>query len=487
MVRRTKSGNGGLAALAAVCAALAAAFLGLLIFSRTSGQQAQRQIYLGQKYLEEMRYDDAVLAFLDATEIAPKNARAYVGLGTAYQAQAAEAATADWERQQLGRSGKAFETARDLMPERKGTYLSLADVRMSQGRSWAAEDPRRAEAYFREAEAVLKDLLGLDPGNKEALEKQREAQREAEEAKSAVEAGTGDGVESPEGTGPEAEGAESDLSDYPYVQRMQVIHSYSSGTSSYDISYDWGSGGTLTVDMGESWDTGCVLYALAPFGITDNEPMLACMETWESPQYLIFPENPLITSGQLTHIELRKSGGASTVYDFRAEGGRLLSMTETETAREGATLSSSGNMRTAVCEVTYTYGSRGELLKVFRDLPYELQENGNFGEYDLSYDADGTLVTVYRGRHGGDISSSATIYLTRDGQGRIAGTDMPLLTGTAQEMHDRTELRYDAGGRFLQAVRSSGDYSSDLTCEYDGEGRLSRVSDSRSSDFILFY
>ena len=94
MVRRKSSGNGSLAVLAAVCAALAAACFALLIFSRTSGQRAQRQIYLGQKYLEEMRYDDAVLAFRDATEIAPKNAAAYVGLGTAYQAQAADAATA---------------------------------------------------------------------------------------------------------------------------------------------------------------------------------------------------------------------------------------------------------------------------------------------------------------------------------------------------------------------------------------------------------
>ena len=226
---------------------------------------------------------------------------------------------------------------------------------------------------------------------------------------------------------------------------------------------------------------------LAPYGITDNEPMLAFTESWESSRYLIFPENPLITSGQLTRVELRKSGGASTVYEFHAESGKLLSMTETETAQEGASLSSSGDLRTAACEVTYTYGSGGELVKVFRDLPYELQENGNFGEYDLSYDAGGALASVYRGRHGGDIASSATVYLTRDSSGRITGTDLPLLTGTAQEMHNRTELRYDADGLFLQAVHTSDSYTSDFTCEYDGEGRLNRVSDSSYADFILYY
>ena len=486
MVRRKSSGNGSLAVLAAVCAALAAACFALLIFSRTSGQRAQRQIYLGQKYLEEMRYDDAVLAFRDATEIAPKNAAAYVGLGTAYQAQAADAATADWERQQLDRSGEAFETARELMPERQATYLSLADVRMSQGRSWEAEDPDLAESYFREAEAVLAELLALDPGNEAARKKQQEAKRKAEASRSTAEAGTeGDGG-SPEGTGPEAEGTEA-AADYAYVQRMQILHSYSSGTETYDITYDWRGDGTLIVDMGEAWDTGCVLYALAPYGITDNEPMLAFTESWESSRYLIFPEDPLITSGQLTRVELRKSGGASTVYEFHAESGKLLSMTETETAQEGASLSSSGDLRTAACEVTYTYGSGGELVKVFRDLPYELQENGNFGEYDLSYDAGGALASVYRGRHGGDIASSATVYLTRDSSGRITGTDLPLLTGTAQEMHNRTELRYDADGLFLQAVHTSDSYTSDFTCEYDGEGRLNRVSDSSYADFILYY
>ena len=137
--------------------------------------------------------------------------------------------------------------------------------------------------------------------------------------------------------------------------------------------------------------------------------------------------------------------------------------------------------------MTYTYGSGGELVKVFRDLPYELQENGNFGEYDLSYDAGGALASVYRGRHGGDIASSATVYLTRDSSGRITGTDLPLLTGTAQEMHNRTELRYDADGLFLQAVHTSDSYTSDFTCEYDGEGRLNRVSDSSYADFILYY
>lgn len=39
---------------------------------------------MGEKYLTELKYDQAVIAFSKAIEIEPKNTRAYLGIADAY-------------------------------------------------------------------------------------------------------------------------------------------------------------------------------------------------------------------------------------------------------------------------------------------------------------------------------------------------------------------------------------------------------------------
>lgn len=59
----------------------------ILLIHSNSGKKApslEDQLALGQKYLEEMDYDDAILAFEAAIEIDPKCEEAYVGLASAY-------------------------------------------------------------------------------------------------------------------------------------------------------------------------------------------------------------------------------------------------------------------------------------------------------------------------------------------------------------------------------------------------------------------
>ena len=68
--------------------ALAAVALALFAVILSPSQRSKRKLYLGQKYLEQLNYEDAILAFRDAVRIDPKNAVAYAGLGDAWYLRA---------------------------------------------------------------------------------------------------------------------------------------------------------------------------------------------------------------------------------------------------------------------------------------------------------------------------------------------------------------------------------------------------------------
>lgn len=68
----------------AISIMIVSAFIFLLVFKNTPGQRLKQQLSLGDKYLEELNYEDAALAYKAAIEIDPKSADAYVGLTNAY-------------------------------------------------------------------------------------------------------------------------------------------------------------------------------------------------------------------------------------------------------------------------------------------------------------------------------------------------------------------------------------------------------------------
>ena len=71
--------------IAAAVVAIAVGVIGALAFSGGGGtDRFQEQLELGQRYLEEMDYEQAVVAFTAAIEIDPRNADAYLGLADAY-------------------------------------------------------------------------------------------------------------------------------------------------------------------------------------------------------------------------------------------------------------------------------------------------------------------------------------------------------------------------------------------------------------------
>ena len=70
------------AAVAAVILVIAA---GIFAFGGGRGAKTfQEQLELGQRYLAEMDYEQAVVAFTAAIEIEPNQAGAYIGRGNAY-------------------------------------------------------------------------------------------------------------------------------------------------------------------------------------------------------------------------------------------------------------------------------------------------------------------------------------------------------------------------------------------------------------------
>ena len=113
----------------------------LLTFSLSScGEKAptwQEQYDLGQKYLTEGNYEEAILAFTAAIEIDPKRAPAYVGRGDAYMgtAELAEDGTAAWES-----AVTDYLAAIDLDGTAAEVYGKAADAYLALGDLDAAED-----------------------------------------------------------------------------------------------------------------------------------------------------------------------------------------------------------------------------------------------------------------------------------------------------------------------------------------------------------
>ncbi len=69
----------------AILAVLIAVVAGILMYLNSDAVQLQRQLDLGQKYLEEQNYEQAIVAFDKAIGIDPMRVDAYLGLAEAYE------------------------------------------------------------------------------------------------------------------------------------------------------------------------------------------------------------------------------------------------------------------------------------------------------------------------------------------------------------------------------------------------------------------
>ena len=123
-----------------------------------SSAKWQEQYDLGQKYLTEGNYEEAILAFTAAIEIDPKRALAYVGRGRAY---IASGATED----NLAAAQADFETAIDLDDSLAEAYLGLAEVYIARDQFDEAMDILRRGVEKTGDQRLSDRLAELESGN----------------------------------------------------------------------------------------------------------------------------------------------------------------------------------------------------------------------------------------------------------------------------------------------------------------------------------
>ena len=123
-----------------------------------SSAKWQEQYDLGQKYLTEGNYEEAILAFTAAIEIDPKNALAYVGRGDAYLGRGSD-------EEGLTAAFADFETALSLDDTNAGAYLGLAEVYIARDQFDEAMDILRQGVEKTGDQRLADRLAELESGN----------------------------------------------------------------------------------------------------------------------------------------------------------------------------------------------------------------------------------------------------------------------------------------------------------------------------------
>ena len=100
--------------------AAALALMLALTACRSTADQLQEQLDLGQRYLQELNYTEAIAAFTKAIEIDPKQVQAYVGRADAYMGLYE---SGDEENLQLAQTD--YEEALRLDDQQVEVYLQL--------------------------------------------------------------------------------------------------------------------------------------------------------------------------------------------------------------------------------------------------------------------------------------------------------------------------------------------------------------------------
>ena len=139
----------------AVCTLLLA-----LLFAAACGkgrlEEWQEQYDLGQKYLLEENYEEAIVAFTEAIKIEPSKAGAYIGRGNAY-------VLSGETQENLERALADYQFVRELDSGNAEAYLGIADVYIRQGDYEAALE-------------ILQEGLAQTEGNEEIAVKIEEVE-----------------------------------------------------------------------------------------------------------------------------------------------------------------------------------------------------------------------------------------------------------------------------------------------------------------------
>ena len=161
--------------LGLIAIGMAAFGLALFIFIRTPQQRYRRCLTTGRKYLNEMKYDEAVNMYRKAVSIEPKQENAYIGLGQTYTSQADSLANAGNSQAAditgaYDKAADAYQKVIDLDQKNTDGYYYQAEVYTKAGDAVKDTDADLAGTYYTKAVNVYKQIQTLD--NNQAVTKE---------------------------------------------------------------------------------------------------------------------------------------------------------------------------------------------------------------------------------------------------------------------------------------------------------------------------
>ena len=138
--------------IAAVIVVIITLLVGINLGNSSAGR-LKEQLELGQKYLEEMKYEEAVVAFNNAIEIDPMNADAYLGLAEVY------IRTGDFDTA-YEYAAKGYELTGDERLKEKMDMIESGNITASNG--WLMKESFYFEGELKSYVTHTYDLQGRE-------------------------------------------------------------------------------------------------------------------------------------------------------------------------------------------------------------------------------------------------------------------------------------------------------------------------------------
>ena len=123
--------------IVAIAAVILAAIIGIIAFSNSPAQKLKKQLDLGQKYLNELSYDQAVAAFKQALEIETNNTDAIAGITKTYGAWSSDlVASSEYEAaiEKLDEARALLPDSQELVDKEVDFYIEWAEYCFNNGK-----------------------------------------------------------------------------------------------------------------------------------------------------------------------------------------------------------------------------------------------------------------------------------------------------------------------------------------------------------------
>ncbi|MDF2539772.1 MAG: hypothetical protein K0S76_2793 [Herbinix sp.] len=141
---------------------IGAVITGILVSSTGKTGSVEKKLELGEKYLSELKYEDAIIAFQEVVEIEPKNVDAYLGIATAYVALDQPEEAVKWLEQGI----ETIEEAGEVVEDCDQLYIKTSEIHRTAGNDEKAVDVLERGYRFTLLElffGLIEEITGVTP------------------------------------------------------------------------------------------------------------------------------------------------------------------------------------------------------------------------------------------------------------------------------------------------------------------------------------